>query len=299
MLHIENLSVSFSMYQEAGLKKHGLRVIADLSLDLRAGEVLAVAGSSGSGKSLLAHAIIGLLPRNANIDGTVLFKGEPLDDARYQKIRGREIVLVPQSIAYLDPLMKAGRQVSRNRAQQQEVFGRLGLDKKAAGFYPHQLSGGMARRVLIATALAKDADLVIADEPTPGLDASLAADALGMLRTIADEGKSVLLITHDIDLASIFADRIAVLYAGSILEIATASDFESGRVSHPYSLALRDALPQNSFEPISGSQPYAGDLPNGCLFAPRCPKVMDICNSKMPPMCDTGNGKARCFLYET
>jgi peptide/nickel transport system ATP-binding protein len=287
------------MYQQKSVDKHKLRIITSLSLDVTAGEIVAVAGSSGSGKSLLAQAIIGVLPENAEIEGTILFKDAPLDASRYKRVRGKEISLVPQSVAYLDPLIKAGRQVSRDRKRQKEAFYLLGLEQKTARLYPHELSGGMARRVLIATALASDASLIIADEPTPGLDAALAAEALGMLRELANKGKAVLLITHDIDLACLFADRIAILYAGSILEVVSANDFQAGNLKHPYTQALRAALPQNSFDAVSGTQPYAGNLPKGCLFAPRCPKRMALCETELPPMRETKSGKVRCFLYET
>lgn len=150
--------------------------------------------------------------------------------------------------------------------------------------YPFQLSGGMARRVLVSTAVLSGADVIIADEPTPGLDLEMALETLKIFRELADEGKAIVLITHDIDLAFHIADRVAVFYAGTTLEIADANDFLEGpeALRHPYSKALWKALPQNGFEPVPGFQPYAKYLPGGCLYFPRCPHRSDECEKKSP-----------------
>ena len=163
--------------------------------------------------------------------------------------------------------------------------------------YPFQLSGGMARRVLVSTALITEAELIIADEPTPGMSLDQALEALQMFRKLADAGKAIILITHDIDLAFEFADRVAVFYAGTTVENASAADFRQGpdALRHPYSRALWKALPQNGFEPIEGFQPYAGDLPNGCLFAPRCPLASERCYKERPHMKELRDGEVRCF----
>ena len=155
----------------------------------------------------------------------------------------------------------------------------------------------MARRVLVSTALLSNARLVIADEPTPGMSLDQAKEALRMFRDLADEGRSVILITHDIDLAFDFADRVAVFYAGTTVETAPAEDFRRGpeALRHPYSRALWSALPQNGFTPIDGFQPYAGSLPAGCLFAPRCPLRTAACEAGTPPMRDIRGGEVRCI----
>ena len=301
LLEIHNLSVSFRMYDQ-GLEQTDLKVISDLHLTVRPGEIVAVAGSSGSGKSLLASAILGILPENATVQGHLHYKGKNLNAQMQKELRGKEIALVPQSVAYLDPLMKVGAQADghlkpRPTQKRRGLFKRFGLPQETEKLYPFQLSGGMARRVLVSTALITDAELIIADEPTPGMSLSQALEALKMFREMADEGKAVILITHDIDLAFEFADRVAVFYAGTTVETAPASDFRTGpqTLRHPYSKALWNALPQNGFHPIDGFQPYAGNLPTGCLFAPRCPYKTAECTEKVPPVQEIRGGEVRCY----
>ena len=301
LLEVSDLSVSFRMY-DSGLEQKQLPVISSLSLKVLPGEILAVAGSSGSGKSLLASAILGILPGNATVSGSLRFDGEPLTPERQAKLRGTEIALVPQSVAFLDPLMKVGAQVDGHRKprpteRRRKLFCRFGLPEQTERMYPFQLSGGMARRVLVSTALLTSARLIIADEPTPGMSLEQAEEALAMFRAMADEGKGVVLITHDIDLAFHIADRIAVFYAGTTVETAPAADFRQGpeALRHPYSKALWRALPQHEFRPIPGFQPYAGNLPSGCLFAPRCPCRTAECEKSVPPMQTVRKGEVRCF----
>ncbi|MDR0669802.1 MAG: ABC transporter ATP-binding protein [Treponema sp.] len=299
LLKIDDLSVSFRMYDRA-LEQRTLEVISNLSLEVFPGEIVAVAGSSGSGKSLLAHAVMGLLPPNASASGTVLYNGEALTPARQAALRGREIALVPQSVSFLDPLMNTGAQVmggDRRAEDQRRIFDRLSLARETAKLYPFQLSGGMARRVLAATAIISGAALILADEPTPGMDTALALEALRCFRELADRGKSIVLITHDIDIAMGIADRLAVFYAGTTLEVAPAGDFAAGpgALRHPYTRALWNALPQNGFTAIPGFQPYAGELPPGCLFAPRCPAKTPACEVSPPPMRELRGGTVRCI----
>lgn len=301
LLEIHNLSVSFTMY-EHGLDQRELKVISDLYLTVKPGEVVAIAGSSGSGKSLLASAILGILPDNATVQGHLHYKGEELTKERQKQLRGKEIALVPQSVAYLDPLMKIGAQADGHYKpkltnKRRKLFERFHLPEQTEKLYPFQLSGGMARRVLVSTALITDAELIIADEPTPGMSLDQALEALKMFREMADSGKAIILITHDIDLAFEFADRVAVFYAGTTVETAPVSDFKTGPdlLRHPYSKALWKALPQNGFEPITGFQPYAGSLPQGCLFAPRCPYKTDKCENKVPPVREIRGGEVRCY----
>lgn len=301
LLEIHNLSVSFCMYGH-GLEQTDLQVISDLYLTVYPGEIVAIAGSSGSGKSLLASAILGILPGNAAVHGHLHYKGQELTQERQKQLRGTEIALVPQSVAFLDPLMKVGAQVDGHRKplptdKRKRLFKRFGLSEKTEQLYPFQLSGGMARRVLVSTALLTDAELVIADEPTPGMSLEQALEALRMFREMADDGKAVILITHDIDLAASFADRVAVFYAGTTVETALASDFKEGpdALRHPYSQALWRALPQNGFQPIMGFQPYAGALPKGCLFAPRCPYKTEQCMNAVPPVREIRGGEVRCY----
>ena len=301
ILSVKDLSVSFQMYDN-GLEKYDLKVISNLTLDVRPGEIVAIAGSSGSGKSLLAHAVMGLLPENASISGEISYKGKVLSQKEKEALRGKEMALVPQSVSYLDPLMKVGTQVRGRKADkeiikaQREIFRRFHLDEKTEQLYPFQLSGGLARRVLVSTAVLSGAEVIIADEPTPGLDLEMALEALKIFRELSDEGKAVILITHDIDLAFHIADRIAVFYAGTTVEIAAAKDFLEGvdALRHPYSKALWKALPQNGFEPIPGFQPYAKYLPKGCLFSPRCPHKTKECEENIP-MREVRGGYVRCI----
>ena len=301
LLEIQNLSISFQRYAK-GLKQEKLEVISDMHLRVNTGEVVAIVGSSGSGKSLLASAILGILPKNAKMKGTIYYKGKILTEQFQKELRGSEIALVPQAVTYLDPLMKVGEQVDghkkvREIGKRKQIFERFSLPKETEKLYPFQLSGGMIRRVLVSTALLTDAELIIADEPTPGMGMDQALEALKMFHGMAEEGKSVILITHDIDLAYLFADKIAVIYGGTTVEVAHAHDFKNGEkaLRHPYSKALWKALPQNGFEPISGIQPYAGSVLKGCIFAPRCTIKTKECEEKVPPMREVRGGEVRCY----
>jgi peptide/nickel transport system ATP-binding protein len=302
VLRVQDLQVSFIQYT-AGLRQQGLQVINGLDVDVYPKEILAVVGASGSGKSLLAHAILGILPVNARVKGTIRYQGEVLAEKRQANLRGRKIALIPQSVNFLDPLMRVGQQVrtavkeGQASERQRQVFERFRLEKRVERLYPFQLSGGMARRILVAIALVSGADLIIADEPTPGLDPAVLKEALGHFRELADEGRAVMLITHDIDTALQIADRIAVFYAGSTLEVASVKDFSGTgeRLRHPYSQALWRALPRNGFLPVPGFQPPPHDLPSGCLFEPRCPMATAECRESRPQPRRLRGGMVRCI----
>lgn len=301
ILEVENLSVSFKQYTE-GLKHKKSTVISSLDVTIEEGEILAVVGASGSGKSLLAHAILGILPSNAIMSGVIKYAGEELTPARQRVLRGSEIALIPQSVNYLDPLMRVGSQVRTSvkngnaQATQREVFNRYHLKTDVEKMYPFQLSGGMARRTLLATAMVSGARVIIADEPTPGLDSVVISEALNHLKEFADNGCAVMLITHDIESALKIADKIAVFYAGTTVEISPVEHFsgKGEQLRHPYSKALWRALPQNDFIPIAGSQPHPSQLPSGCLFAPRCEVATPNCEKARPGMRNLRNGMVRC-----
>lgn len=299
ILEVRDLGISFLQYGR-GLRQRELNVISDLSLTADAGEIVAVVGASGSGKSLLAHAVLGILPGNAEVTGFIGYRGEALTARRQEELRGREIAFVPQSVDCLDPLMRVGPQVRGvhgSAERQRSLFRRYQLDESVEKRYPFELSGGMARRVLVSTAVMEDADLIIADEPTPGMTHAMAVEAMKTFRGIADSGKAVVMITHDLDLAADVADRVVVFYAGSTLEVAAAADFRSGsaRLRHPYSKALWSALPQNGFRAVGGTQPYADDLPPGCLYAARCDRCTRECvSSGRIPLRELRGGKVRC-----
>lgn len=266
LLSVRNLSVSFRMYDENG--SHSMachrdtEVLSDLSLDVGYGELVAVVGASGSGKTLLADAILGMFDANEDAYGQIVFDGCVCSAADVARLRGHAIAYVPQGVDALDPLMRVGRQVRgvvqpysgesrraaaiRAKKRQRELFVRYGLDPAVERMYPHELSGGMARRVLLCCALAGQPQLLVADEPTPGLDAERAAQAMCDLRAFADEGGGVLLITHDIALALAYADRIAVFSNGTVVEEVDAARFEEpGALQHPFSQALLRAMPEH------------------------------------------------------
>lgn len=251
ILQVEHLSVTFTRYGR-GLSRVELSAVRDLSLTVEPGQITAVVGESGAGKSLLAHGILHILPRNSRMAGTVLYDGAPLTPDRAEKLRGREIVLIPQGVTYLDPMMKVGDQVCRGRRDSdtrrrcRQVLERYGLGAETEELYPFQLSGGMARRVLIACAVMENPRLIIADEPTPGLDLRAASRVLGHFRELAQEGAGVLFITHDLELALTVADRIAVLYGGQTVDQLSPEQFQSGG-GHPYTRALWRAMPKNEF----------------------------------------------------
>lgn len=260
LLQVGNLSVGFTMYETDGSsflrarKKESL-VIHDLNLSVHEGEILAIVGASGSGKTLLADAIMGIFEPNARVDGKIWFDGELQNAASLAALRGKGISLVPQSVNHLDPLMKVGKQVrgfaGRKEARleaQQRLFKRYGLPEDAEKLYPFELSGGMMRRILLISALVDEPKLIIADEPTPGLDLDLAVKALDDFREFADQGKGVLLITHDIELALRVADRVAVFKNGTVVEETAVENFVSpNRLDHPFSRELWHALPEHDF----------------------------------------------------
>lgn len=275
LLQVQNLSIGFTMYKDAelsndepsntessntyflnssSLKKHfsveqyTSQVIDNLSLSVHTGEILAVVGASGSGKTLLADAILGLYAANGHVEGTIYYDGVLQDAKSLAQLRGREIAFVPQSVKSLDPLMKVGKQIGGSVQRRAELFERYGLSRDVEDLYPFELSGGMARRVLLCTALMTDPRLIVADEPTPGLDLELAVKAMEDFREFANEGKGVLLITHDIELALRVADRVAVFKDGTVVEETAVANFASpDLLQHPFSKALWHALPEHDF----------------------------------------------------
>ena len=309
LLDVENVSISFIQYTQ-GLNQRNLKVITDLTLDISEGEILAVLGSSGSGKSLLAHAIMGILPENAQLNGKIKFKGKELSQEDKEEIRGSKISFIPQSVNFLDPLMKISDQAighcendvekKEKRIKQREIFEHYNLGPEVDEMYPFQLSGGMARRVLVSTALLSNPELVIADEPTPGLDEKTVQETLNHFRHMKDDNIGVLLITHDIHAALDVADRIGIFYSRYVIAIAETKDFtgDGENLLHPYTKALYKALPANGFELIKGHQPLHGEIPEGCPYYNRCEMAFDRCKKERPELISLGNKKVRCFKYD-
>lgn len=305
MLAIRNLSISFSSYSK-GLKRNTACAIRSLDLTVEAGQVVAIVGQSGAGKSLLAHAVLGILPKNASVSGDIAFKNTTMTPQLAKRLRGREIALIPQSIAYLNPLLHVGAQVARAgllnglspreaRLASRNALERYGLSRQVASWFPFQLSGGMARRVLTATATIGAADLLLADEPTNGLDKETALETLTHLRELADTGKAVVLITHDIDLALQVADKVSVFCGGVTIEEAQASDFNgSGKLRHPYSRSLWASLPRNQFTDAI-HLPVRGSSNGGCPFNSHCRQGTDDCSHALPALAPCDAGKVRCW----
>ena len=296
ILAINDLSIGFPA-------KDGeiINVISRLHARVRPGEILAVIGSSGSGKSLLAEAILGISSPAAYVAGDIEYRGEKLNAKTLSALAGKEVALIPQSVNSLDPLMKIGRQVRGEKGcdseEMQSIFERYQLPQDTADKYPFEISGGMARRVLIAAALLAKPQLIVADEPTPGLHAELAELVMQDLRKFADAGNAVLIITHDVELALRYADRASVFYAGTTLEVGLIKEWQdtstpTGGPYHPYTRALLSSLPGRGFAPYPGSQPLPGSY-SGCPFSSRCPWKIDACNEEIASL-RIGKAMVRC-----
>jgi peptide/nickel transport system ATP-binding protein len=306
LLEVNNLSISFTQYVQ-GLNRHDSKVISDLTIDINESEIVAVLGSSGSGKSLLAHSILGILPYNANVTGELKYKGNVLDQELKEKLRGKEICLIPQSVNFLDPLMKVSEQAigeckdekehDEKKIRQREEFARYGLDESVDDLYPFELSGGMARKVLLSTALIGDPNLLIADEPTPGLDVKSVEETIEDIKNLKEHGKGVLLITHEIDVALKTADRIAIFYSGYVIEINKVENFKNADdVLHPYTKALINSLPRNGFKLTEGVQPL--DEVPGCPYYENCPIRTDRCGKEKPSLEEHDGAMIRCFNFK-
>jgi peptide/nickel transport system ATP-binding protein len=310
------------------LKVEGLRVaigaltpLSSVSFSLEKGETLGLVGESGSGKSLTAMAIMGLLPLIGGriTSGSVVFDGgdlTTLPEPAYRKLRGGRIGLITQNpMTSLDPLKKVGPQIdvvarlhlglgrsaARNRTV--ELLGELRIPEPASIYhlYPHQLSGGMKQRIVIAMALAADPDLLIADEPTTALDVTVQAQIIRLLGDlIRDRGLSMVLITHDMSVVAQACDKVVVMYAGTAVEHGTvAAIFDDPR--HPYTKALIGCIPRGlasaqRLKGIEGTVPSVAHYPEGCRFHPRCPRAEAICSAVSPPFIASRDGAAACHF---
>lgn len=254
LLEVKDFALTFRQYEQ-GLKEVELPVVHELNFSIHEGEIVAIVGASGSGKSLLADAILGILPDHAETKGMIHYQGTPLTKTRQNKLRKNEIAFIPQSVNALDPLMKVGKQVQTNvksknkRQTQQTLFRQVGLAKEVSTQYPFELSGGMQRRVLAATALGTDAKLIIADEPTPGLDPEVLTKMVEQMKQLVTEDKGMIFITHDIDIALKIADKIVVFNEGKTVEVAKVEQFtgNGANLKQSYTKQLWNALPQNQF----------------------------------------------------
>ncbi|MGY1754591.1 ATP-binding cassette domain-containing protein [Blastococcus sp. SYSU D01042] len=262
VLEVRGLEVDFLQY-ERGLRRRTVRALTGMSLTATAGEVVALVGASGAGKSLLAHAVLGLLPPNALERGEVLLDGELLDPAGRRRHAGRGMTLLPQAASFLDPLSTVGAQVRRSaqlagrpepRRAAAEALARRGLGPEVLRRYPHELSGGMARRVLVAMATLSDPRVLLADEPTTGLASADVQATLAGFRAMADAGGAVVLITHELRAAVQVADRVVICREGRTVDVADPAAFtgDGAALAHPYTRALWQALPGNGFRVAEG-----------------------------------------------
>jgi peptide/nickel transport system ATP-binding protein len=274
LLDVRDLAVTFTQYAR-GLRRRHLTPVRGMTLQARPGEVTALVGASGSGKTLLGLAVLGLLPSHASTSGEIRYDGEPLTAARRAALVGGEVAMLPQSMSHLDPTATVRAQVGRARelggrpaSDAEEVLAARGLGPEVLARYPHELSGGMARRVLLAMVLSTPRRLLVADEPTPGLDPASAERTLAELRSLADAGAAVVLISHDLVGVLGIADRIVVTDHGTTLETALPSQFagDGAGLAHPYSRALWRAMPVNGFH-VPGADVLAPHALAGTLSA--------------------------------
>jgi peptide/nickel transport system ATP-binding protein len=315
LLEVEDLKVEFPT-------RRGLLTAVDgLSFSIGEGEVLGVVGESGAGKSLTGSAIIGLLePPGRIAAGEIRFDGRRIDNLppeEMRRIRGKQIGAIFQDpLTSLNPLYTVGRQLIETirvhldldagaaRARALALLHEVGIPgaEQRIGHYPHQFSGGMRQRVVIALALAANPRLVIADEPTTALDVSIQAQIIALLRRLCREhGTAVMLITHDMGVIAETAHRVAVMYAGRIVELGALRDVVQSP-KHPYTVGLMGAIPaiggkRDHLAQIEGAMPRVGAVPPGCAFHPRCAHAFDRCRRERPELMPAGASRAACWLY--
>jgi oligopeptide transport system ATP-binding protein len=319
LLSVRNLSTRFRT------ERGTVRAVDGVSFDVAAGETLAIVGESGSGKSVTALSILRLIPDPPGKieEGEILFDGQDLlklDDAGVRAIRGNRIAMIFQEpMSSLNPALTVGMQVGEpinlhRRSpwaaaldKAAELLGKVRISdgKSRLNSYPHQYSGGMRQRVMIAMALACQPQLIIADEPTTALDVTVQAQILALLKELTREANSaMILITHDLGVVARYADRVAVMYGGRIVETASARElYKSPR--HPYTLGLMASVPRldgdtdRPLVPIDGQPPDLATLPPGCAFAPRCRQVTDRCRAERPPLVESApHHFSACFFHD-
>ena len=316
LLEVRHLRVEFPT-------RHGtLTALDDISFDIAPGEILGVVGESGAGKSLTGAAIIGLLdPPGRVASGEIRFEGRRIDNLPYEemrKVRGRSIGAIFQDpLTSLNPLYTIGQQlvetiqthlsVSAQEARRRAVrlLEETGIQaaEQRIDQYPHQFSGGMRQRVVIALALAAEPKLIVADEPTTALDVSIQAQIISLLKRLCkDHGAAVMLVTHDMGVIAETSDRVAVMYAGRIAEIGPVH-YVIRAPAHPYTVGLMGSIPAMDDErerllQIDGTMPRLTAIPRGCAFNPRCPHVFDRCRVQRPDLLDAGATRAACWLHD-
>jgi peptide/nickel transport system ATP-binding protein len=316
LLEVRDLRVEFPT------RRGTLTALDGVSFTIAAGEVLGVVGESGAGKSMTGAAIIGLIePPGRVTGGQILLNGRRIDNLGYEqmrRVRGREIGAIFQDpLTTLNPLYTVGEQlaetmlthlpIGRDEARRRAIgwLERVGISAAAQRIdsYPHEFSGGMRQRVVIALALCAEPKLVVADEPTTALDVSIQAQIIALLKGLTrDQGTAVMLVTHDMGVIAETADRVTVMYAGRIAEIGLVREVVK-HPKHPYSAGLMASIPPldrrvERLAQIDGAMPRLSAIPPGCPYNPRCPKVFDRCRRDRPDLLDTGATRAACWLYD-
>jgi peptide/nickel transport system ATP-binding protein len=315
VLSVHNLTVAFAT------RRGTLTAVDDVSFDIMPGEVLGVVGESGAGKSVTGAAIIGLIePPGRVAKGEVRLAGERIDQLppeAMRKIRGKRIGMVFQDpLTSLNPLFRIGDQLvetisthadmpaAQARQRALALLTEVGIPAPQARIdnYPHQLSGGMRQRVVLALALAAEPELIIADEPTTALDVSIQAQIIALLKRLArSRGTAIMLITHDLGVIAETADRVAVMYAGRIVEIGQLHDVIKSPL-HPYTQGLIGSIPtiesgKDRLVQIPGAMPRLTAIPQGCAFHPRCPRAFAPCATLRPELRDHAHARVACWLY--
>lgn len=311
LLEVKNLNISFLTASKR------INVVKDLNFFVGESEVFGLVGESGCGKSLTALSIMGLLPDNAVAEGAILFKGKDLlslDNEAMRRLRGKEISMIFQEpMTSLNPVLTIGYQISEVLTTHLGLSKREAMEKSIALLrsvkipspeirikeYPHQMSGGMRQRVMIAMAIACNPSILIADEPTTALDVTIQSQILGLLQSLRKEiGMSLLLITHDLGIISENADRVAIMYAGRLFEVATTDEIFSNPLC-PYTRGLLESLPVRKgvpLKPIPGFVPRPDMLPEGCKFSNRCKFVIEQCHEREPDLEEVSKGHlVRCI----
>lgn len=317
MLEIKDLSVIYETDLETVYAVNGV------TLSLEKGATLGLVGETGAGKTTLALTLMRLLPERTGkvTSGSITFEGEnvvELPEANMRKIRGDKIAMIFQDpMTSLNPVLTVGEQIAEAlyvhndsgrskeeiEARVDETLTMVGIPPARKHEYPHQFSGGMRQRVVIAIALSCEPDLLIADEPTTALDVTIQAQVLMMIRDLRDRlGTSMIMITHDLGIVAQTCDNVAVMYAGEIIEMGSAEDIFTCPIHHPYTDGLFGSLPNlkektDRLHPIAGLMPDPTNLPKGCKFAPRCDKCMEICKEVPPEVYVDGTHSIRCHLY--
>jgi len=317
LLKISNLHVIYKTDEKTVYAVNGL------NLTLRKGETFGLVGETGAGKTTTALSILRLLPkRNGFIKQGLIeledLKITELTEADMRPIRGKSISMIFQDpMTSLNPIITVGQQMAevlelhkKGMSKQQiservdKIMNLVGLLAQRRGEYPHQFSGGMKQRVMIAMALACEPKLLIADEPTTALDVTIQAQILDLMRDLKEEiNTAMLLITHDLGVVAQICDKVAIMYAGEIVEVGTDRDIFKSEDHHPYTQGLFDAIPNLSTETkrlktIGGLMPDPTNLPKGCKFHPRCPKCMEICKTIIPENIISGTHTIKCHLYQ-